>query len=102
MASLGALYSRASSHIFGDWNACGQGHGTGALGPLVLTRPGPKLLDVTIMWGTLYDEQNSLQFNTSILEGAPTISRVDFFDLNGDQRKRYDFDHDDVEMVEDK
>ena len=52
----------------------------------------------------MYDEQNSLQFNTSILEGAPTISRADpdLFDLNGVQRKRYDFDHDDVEAVEDK
>ena len=31
MDSLGAVYSRSSSHIFGDWNACGkvtpwQGH----------------------------------------------------------------------------
>jgi carbamoyltransferase len=24
MESLGAVYSRASSHIFGDWNACGK------------------------------------------------------------------------------
>jgi len=24
MDSVGALYSRASSHIFGDWNACGK------------------------------------------------------------------------------
>ena len=24
MDSLGALYSRSSSHIFGDWNACGK------------------------------------------------------------------------------
>ena len=24
MDSAGALYSRASSHIFGDWNACGK------------------------------------------------------------------------------
>lgn len=23
MESLGAVYSRVSSHIFGDWNACG-------------------------------------------------------------------------------
>jgi hypothetical protein len=24
MDSVGALYSRVSSHIFGDWNACGK------------------------------------------------------------------------------
>lgn len=24
MESLGAVYSRVSSHIFGDWNACGE------------------------------------------------------------------------------
>lgn len=24
MESMGAVYSRVSSHIFGDWNACGE------------------------------------------------------------------------------
>jgi hypothetical protein len=27
MDSVGALYSRVSSHIFGDWNACGKAMG---------------------------------------------------------------------------
>lgn len=34
MESLGAVYSRVSSHIFGDWNACGERAG------LVLGRDG--------------------------------------------------------------
>ena len=29
LESLGALYSRVSSHIFGDWNACGKVMGLG-------------------------------------------------------------------------
>lgn len=29
MESMGAVYSRVSSHIFGDWNACGEGNGSG-------------------------------------------------------------------------
>jgi predicted NodU family carbamoyl transferase len=109
MESLGALYSRASSHIFGDWNACGKVMGLAPWAHSSWTGPdgsklAPKLLDAPIMWGTLYDEENSLRFNTSILEGEPTISRADpdLFDLNGVQRKRYDFDHDDDEAVEDK
>lgn len=32
MESLGAIYSRISSHIFGDWNACGKVMGLAAYG----------------------------------------------------------------------
>jgi carbamoyltransferase len=108
MESLGALYSRASSHIFGDWNACGKVMGLAPWAHSTWTAPdgstlSPKLLDAPIMWGALYDAQNGLNFNTSILEGAPIISRADpdLFDLDGVQRARYDFD-DDNETVEDK
>ncbi len=37
MAGLGALYSRASSYIFGDWNKCGELMG---LAPYGRPRPG--------------------------------------------------------------
>ncbi|CAM9169214.1 unnamed protein product [Pylaiella littoralis] len=39
MESMGAVYSRVSSHIFGDWNACGKVMG---LAPYASASPGPQ------------------------------------------------------------
>jgi carbamoyltransferase len=98
MDSVGALYSRASSHIFGDWNACGKvmglapwmQHSWNALQPLEGKR--------RIMWGTLYaeDEDSKFQFDRSVISGMPLISRMDsdLFDAEGNiiPKRRYDFD----------
>ncbi|HRU05097.1 MAG TPA: carbamoyltransferase C-terminal domain-containing protein, partial [Candidatus Brocadiia bacterium] len=52
MESLGAVYSRASSHIFADWNACGKVMGLAAYGRPRPSRPtmtGP-LEDLKVHW----------------------------------------------------
>ena len=38
LESLGALYSRVSSHIYGDWNACGKVRGRGPRAPCARAR----------------------------------------------------------------
>jgi len=52
MESLGAVYSRASSHIFTDWNACGKVMGLAAYGaerPARAVMTGP-LEDLRVNW----------------------------------------------------
>jgi carbamoyltransferase len=98
MDSVGALYSRASSHIFGDWNACGKVMG---LAPWALHEwtdsRGAKLAPVVhnspILQGKLY-EDDGLHIDRNLLEGQPHISRndPDIFNDDGTRRKRYDFD----------
>ena len=65
LESLGALYSRVSSHIFGDWNACGKVMG---LGPWAAA------------WST--DEQResaSLLLKGGVLDGTDAASlRLDW------------------------
>lgn len=107
MDSLGALYSRASSHIFGDWNACGKVMG---LAPWANhswdtngTTVSPILLGDPIMEGTLYKEgEEGIQFNRSALEGQPFIARSDpdLYDEDGSKKKLYDFDDGDDENSE--
>lgn len=99
MESLGALYSRASSHIFGDWNACGKVMGLAPWATHVWKERGdkrPRLLETPIISGKLYGEDAFLQINRTVLEGMPLMARndPDLFsgDANGLPRKRYDFD----------
>lgn len=122
MDSVGALYSRASSHIFGDWNACGKVMG---LAPwmehswkteekvdsvLDNSAPGedeggkkvplikPKMIGDSVMSGSLHSEEEGKQFcvDRSLLSGIPLISRMDsdMFDDQGNlvRQRRYDFD----------
>ena len=104
MDSVGALYSRASSHIFGDWNACGKVMG---LAPWKVYEwnddnddtMSPTLHKEPIMWGTLYSEDNDKKFecDRKLLMGLPYIARndPDLFDKETMVRKRrYDFDDD--------
>jgi len=107
MDSLGALYSRASSHIFGDWNACGKAMG---LAPWqnhswdsnkkgeMKQRIIPEMIDMPIVEGKLYKD-GDLKINRMSMKGMPFISRVDsdMFDDEGNmiRSKRYDFDDND-------
>mmetsp|Transcript_46767 Transcript_46767/g.113984 ORF Transcript_46767/g.113984 Transcript_46767/m.113984 type:complete len:1053 (-) Transcript_46767:41-3199(-) len=107
MDSAGAIYSRASSHIFGDWNACGKVMGLApwishewtshtAADKTIITSP--KQEEQKVMWGTLYSEYDGKQFqqNKDVIAGMPLISRIDsdLFDDDGNlmSRRRYDFD----------
>jgi len=116
MDSAGALYSRASSHIFGDWNACGKVMGLApwmghvwdnkstneveSMSAEELTRP--------ILKGKLYmDGEEGLQIDrSSYLMDIPFITRndPDLFNNEGEmvRAKRYDFDDnaDDDNLVE--
>ncbi len=111
MDSVGALYSRASSHIFGDWNACGKVMG---LAPWMIhswEEKEPALLSESekaevkpieetrrILEGTLYSEDKDKKFkkNLDALSGMPLIARTDadLFDAQGNliPKRRYDFD----------
>ena len=106
MDSLGAVYSRASSHIFGDWNACGkvmglapwQGHVWNSDDSKQLK---PEILKDMIFKGAVYD---GIQIDKSTMMKLPFISRTDsdMFDDNGNmvRSKRYDFDDDDFEEID--
>ncbi|KAL7506996.1 hypothetical protein ACHAXN_004207 [Cyclotella atomus] len=106
MDSLGAVYSRASSHIFGDWNACGkvmglapwQGHVWNTDDSEQITT---KMPSDPILQGNVYDE---VDIDKSSMMGLPFISRTDpdMFDDEGDmiRSKRYDFDDDDFEEID--
>lgn len=101
MDSVGAVYSRASSHIFGDWNACGKVMG---LAPWInyqwkneKGRPyGPLWHDRPIMTGSLYSEdaRNQFAIDRTLMQGMPLNNRndPDLFEQDGSQKKRYDFD----------
>lgn len=101
MESAGALYSRASSHIFGDWNACGKVMG---LAPWMVhswqvdeSTIAPKKEESRIMWGTLYSEEKgrAFQVDRSLMVGEPHIARNDpdlFDEEDMAQKRRYDFD----------
>lgn len=120
MDSVGALYSRASSHIFGDWNACGKVMG---LAPwmihsweekessLLSEKKAVEIKPVEetrrILEGTLYseDEEKKFQKNQDVISGMPLIARTDaeLFDSRGNliPKRRYDFD-DSEEMENDE
>jgi predicted NodU family carbamoyl transferase len=100
MDSVGAVYSRASSHIFSDWNSCGKVMGlapwaqyswTDGTGATI----SPHLHSEPIMSGSLYSEEDPLEINRTLLEGIPHCSRNDpdlFEAVDGTRKKRYDFD----------
>lgn len=98
MDSVGAVYSRASMHIFGDWNCCGKVMGLAPWAyyrwidddgkPLV-----PPLSDTPIMSGSLYTE-GGFTIDRRSMEGLPLIARADpdLFEPDGTQKRRYNFD----------
>ena len=103
MDSAGALYSRASSHIFGDWNACGKVMGLAPWMNHVWNDDDGQDLKAEveerrIMWGALYSEadDNKFQQDKDVIAGMPLISRMDsdLFDRKGNviPKRRYDFD----------
>lgn len=104
MDSVGAVYSRASSHIFGDWNACGKVMGMAPWIDHSWKGDRGKKMNATritdrIMTGKLYSEKEGEAFriDRSQLEGIPFFARNDpelFNSRTGATRKRYDFDDD--------
>ena len=111
MDSVGALYSRASSHIFGDWNACGKVmglapwmiHSWEEKEPSLVSKSKPveiKPIEETrrILEGTLYceDQEKKFRKNNDAISGTPLIARTDadLFDGQGNliPKRRYDFD----------
>lgn len=105
MESVGAVYSRASSHIFGDWNSCGKVMGLAPWATHTWTDDAGVIVSANlhqhpIMSGSLYMEgTDALKINRTLLEGMPLIARndPDLFDtVSGTKKKRYDFDDDDT------
>lgn len=105
MDSVGAVYSRASSHIFGDWNSCGNVMG---MAPWVnhtwvddesesAKHPRTAPLHMTpILSGSVYNPFDPLQINRTLLDGTPLFTLSDP-DLSNDQKRmssemRYRFD----------
>ena len=96
MESAGALYSRASSHVFGDWNSCGKVMGLAPwMGHRWEEKGGIEAEPIKgpIMSGKLY-EDDGLKIDRSSMVGIPHVARTDpdLFDEDGNMRKRYDFD----------
>jgi predicted NodU family carbamoyl transferase len=98
MDSVGAVYSRASTHIFGDWNACGKVMGLAPWANHVWndgtsgSQLRPQLLSTPILTGSLFTPDFAI--DRSIMQGVPHIARndPDLFADDGSQRERYDFD----------
>ena len=99
MDSLGAVYSRSSSHIFGDWNACGkvtpwQGHVWDVENSKEQLTSAT--IDKPILKGKVYaDDDGGLGIDKSSMMNLPFIARVDpdMFDEEGNmvRTKKYDF-----------
>jgi carbamoyltransferase len=64
MESMGAVYSRLSSHIFGDWNACGKVMGLASFGDAAEAERLPRLME-----GDLAAE--TFRINWEALRGLP-------------------------------
>ena len=64
MESIGALYSRASSHIFGDWNACGKVMGLAPWHKRWGERDDAEF--TKIMSGKIYEENGKRQKNREL------------------------------------
>jgi carbamoyltransferase len=98
MDSVGAVYSRASTHIFGDWNACGKVMGLAPWAHHVWndattgSQRQPQLHSAPILSGSLFTPEFSI--DRMLLEGIPHIVRndPDLFTDDGAQKERYDFD----------
>ena len=80
MESIGALYSRASSHIFGDWNACGKVMGLAPWHKRWGERDDAEF--TKIMSGKIYEENGNDSFvvHTDSIVGEPLIDAC--FDFN--------------------
>jgi carbamoyltransferase len=71
MESLGAVYSRVSSHVFGDWNACGKIMGMVPWAGRWNPDPGPgsvmqgPLEDLRVDWDRLQNEAGANQWDDS-------------------------------------
>mmetsp|Transcript_23669 Transcript_23669/g.36526 ORF Transcript_23669/g.36526 Transcript_23669/m.36526 type:complete len:532 (+) Transcript_23669:1044-2639(+) len=78
MESVGAVYSRASSHIFGDWNACGKVMG---LAPWY-NKWGQSFPLTKTMSGKLYMEHGKDAFavNQNAIVGEPLVDASYEFD----------------------
>ncbi len=109
MDSVGALYSRASSHIFGDWNACGKvmglapwmGHVWDATSGEDSDQITATKLEHPILKGKIYEDgDQGLQIDRSYLMNTPLFARndPDLFDNEGNmvRKRRYDFDDNSV------
>jgi carbamoyltransferase len=76
MESLGAVYSRISSHIFGDWNACGKIMGMAPWAGRWTPDPGPRpvmqgpLESLAIDWPRLQAEAGPNQWADSQFHGG--------------------------------
>lgn len=109
MDSVGAVYSRASSHIFGDWNACGKvmglapwmGHSWDVPTDTVTAEE----IRHPIISGKIYREgEDGLKIDRSYMKGTPFFNRMDpdLFDDEGEmvRKRRYDFDDNTVEETD--
>ena len=108
MDSLGALYSRVSSHIFGDWNACGKvmglapwmGHEWKKSNEDMITA---ERLIHPILKGKIYKEgDESIKIDRSYTMGMPFIARndPDLFDEEGNMIRKRKYDFDDNETIQ--
>jgi len=107
MDSVGAIYSRASSHIFGNWNTCGKVMGLAPWMGYNWSNPEKEGESITakriphaIMKGKIYEESDeSFQVDRSSMMGMPFFARLDpdLFNKEGEmtRERRYDFDDDD-------
>lgn len=107
MDSVGAIYSRASSHIFGNWNTCGKVMGLAPWMGYKWSDPknegkgiSAKIISHNIMKGEIYEEgEKTFQVDRSSMMGMPIIARLDpdLFNEEGEmiRERRYDFDDDD-------
>jgi len=75
MESLGAVYSRISSHVFGDWNACGKVMGLSPYGKMTRGKKDKGGEDglPSLMRGDLLKEEGEGGFvvEWDVLEGLP-------------------------------
>jgi len=100
MESVGAVYSRASSHIFGDWNACGKVMGLAPWACHSWKEQPEKLhqLQIKTMEGCLYkDDGIQVHYNGMVNTPLNTKYAPEPFDEETGEivKKRYDFDDDD-------
>ncbi len=103
MDSAGAVYSRASSHIFGNWNACGKVMGMAPwMGHVWEDKRGEEItapkLKREILSGKLYEDEpdGGLKIDRTYLKNTPFFARndPDLFNEEGEliRKGRYDFD----------
>jgi len=70
MESLGALYSRVSTHIFGDWNACGKVMGLAPYYKHLSEREGERDMS-SLLHGSLHN--GTLRVNFEYLDTLPKV-----------------------------